>query len=94
MCSSDLAECLEEMKKVQREENGDIAAPGRAKDDRVIGTGLAVVAWHDFLRLQLAQLGVTKATARRDGEPSRPVSAVARNVQNYLNAIGIERVVH
>src|SRR5262249_22978201 len=83
------ANCIEEMKKIQREENGDIAAPGRSKDDRVIASGLSVVAWHDYLRLQLASRGVTRAKAKDEGGEQRPVSAVARNVMSYLNAIGV-----
>lgn len=82
------AECLEEMKKIQREENGDIAAPGRAKDDRVVASGLSVVAWHDFLRLQLAARGITRAKTK-DGRAASPTSALGRNVMQYLGAMGM-----
>jgi hypothetical protein len=41
-------ECLEEMKTIVRD-NGSIAADGTGKDDRVLGMGLAVVAWNDML---------------------------------------------
>lgn len=82
-------ECLEEMKKIQREENGDIAAPGRSKDDRVIAAALATVAWHDFLRVQLAMKGMTKAKADKTPDGQVPISAIGRNVNGYLQAIGI-----
>lgn len=83
------AQCLEEMKRIQREENGDIAAPGRGKDDRVIASGLSTVAWHDFFRIRLAQAGITRAKAEARSEDARPVSAVERNVMDYLRAIGV-----
>lgn len=81
-------ELIEEMKKVQRDD-GDIAAPGRGKDDRVIASGLATVAWHDFMRLRLAALGITKhkAETRDDGRAPNPVE---RNVMSYLQKIGIK----
>ncbi len=83
------AECLEEMKKIQREDNGDIAAPGRSKDDRVIGSGLCTVAWHDFLRLQLAARGITRARTKDGSGASEPTSAMGRNVIGYLKAMGM-----
>ena len=81
-------ECLEEMKKVQRDE-GDISVPGRGKDDRVIASGLATVAWHDFMRLQLAALNVTKSKAEREPDPSRPVNPTERSVMTYLKRVGL-----
>lgn len=85
-------ECFEEMKKVQRDD-GDIAAPGRGKDDRVIASGLATVAWHDFMRLRLAALGVTKhkAETKDDGRSPNPVE---RSVSGYLQKIGMRDAVH
>lgn len=83
-------ECIEEMKKIQREENGDIAAPGRSKDDRVIASGLCAVAWHDFLRLQLAARAITRASAKKGIQT--PTSAMGRNVQGYLKAMGMPQL--
>ena len=82
------AELLEEMKKIQREENGDIAAPGRSKDDRVIASGLCTVAWADFLRLQLAARGITRARTKERATQT-PTSAIGRNVMGYLQAMGM-----
>jgi hypothetical protein len=77
-------ELLDEMKNVVQED-GAIGAPGRGKDDRVIGAGLATMAWQDFIRMRLVAAGVTKqkAAARAAGSPERnPVS-------DYLKRIGI-----
>lgn len=82
------ADCLEEMKAVQREENGDIAAPGRRKDDRVIASGLAVVAWKDFLVLQLAARGVTRK--KSEERPTQgPQNSTERAVATYLKRMGL-----
>jgi hypothetical protein len=76
------------MKKVQRDE-GDISVPGRGKDDRVIASGLACVAWHDFMRLRLASRNITRQKAERDVAPGKPVNATERTVMSYLQRVGL-----
>ena len=75
---------LDEMKNVVQED-GSIGAPGRGKDDRVIGAALATMAWTDFIRMRLVAANITKgrAEARAAGAPeSNPVT-------NYLKRIGM-----
>lgn len=79
--------CLEEMKNVVRED-GVLGAPGRGKDDRVIASALATVAWSDFVRMRVAQSGITRAAAHASDETGRPTSAIARNIMNYLKGRG------
>lgn len=82
--------CIDEMKNIVRD-GGDISAPGRKKDDRVIASALAHVAWTDWMRLRLASIGVT--TRKRDESIQQPgiVNATERNVTSYLRNIGVLR---
>ena len=82
-------DCLSEMKKVVRED-GDIAAPGRSKDDRVIAMALCTVAWHDFIQLRLASIGHTRAK-RDQPKDLGPGTPLARNVSGWLSMMGIKR---
>lgn len=82
------SDCLEEMKKVQRDE-GDISVPGRGKDDRVIASALATVAWADFMRLRLAQMNIMRASVEKDTDEPVSVNPVSRNVMTYLQRVGI-----
>ncbi len=82
-------ECMNEMKYVERRD-GDLGAPGRGKDDRVIASALATIAWKDHLQLRLAMIGHTRAAALTAKDPSAPVTPLARNIGNYLKAIGIK----
>lgn len=79
-------EMLDEAKTIVRDE-GTIAAPGRAKDDRVIGAALAMVAWNDFIRMQCLQAGLTKPVAD-DGVPAAP-SGMSFEMKGYLKRLGI-----
>jgi hypothetical protein len=81
---------LDEMKKVQRED-GQIEAPGRGKDDRVIAAGLATIAWKDFFQLRLAGQGVVRA--KKNSEPPKgPTGALGRRVDTWLHEyIGMPR---
>jgi hypothetical protein len=76
------------MKNVVRTD-GDLGAPGRGKDDRVISAGLATILWKDHLQLRLAYARQTRAKAKE----AKPASnaPLARNVQNYLRNFGIVR---
>ncbi len=82
-------DCLTEMKYVERRD-GDLGAPGRGKDDRVIACGLATVAWKDHLQLRLAMIGHTRVQQAVAKDPSVPLSPLGRSVSNYLRTIGIK----
>jgi len=78
---------LEEMKSVVRD-NGSIAAYGRNKDDRVIATALACVAYAEQLMPRLMQMRMTRA---RKEEAITPVQEpiMDRQINNYLKALGV-----
>ena len=77
-------ELLNEMQKVVRDD-GIIGAPGRGKDDRVMGAGLAHVAWADFIRMQCIQSGILKP---KTGDELEQTNA-NNTVKGYLKRIGI-----
>jgi len=78
---------LEEMKSVVRDQ-GSIAAYGRNKDDRVIATALACVAYAEQLMPRLMQMRMTRA---RKEEAITPVQEpiMDRQINNYLKALGV-----
>jgi hypothetical protein len=80
-------ELLEEMKSVVRDQ-GSIAAYGRNKDDRVIATALACVAYAEQLMPKLMQMRMTRA---RKEEAITPVQEpiMDRQINNYLKALGV-----
>jgi hypothetical protein len=80
-------ELLEEMKSVVRDQ-GSIAAYGRNKDDRVIATALACVAYAEQLMPRLMQMRMTRA---RKEEAITPVQEpiMDRQINNYLKALGV-----
>lgn len=86
-------ELLDEMHSIVREE-GQIHAPGRSKDDRVIAAGLAVVMWNDQVRFQLAARGESmsvsksKDQARETGKSTDNV--LDTNIRSYLKNVGIK----
>lgn len=84
------ADCLHEIKTIVRSE-GAISASGKGKDDRVIASALACVAWNDFVRHRCVQMGITKAKVRL-AEGDNQVSKVTTNVANYLTRLGIKAV--
>jgi len=81
-------ECLEEMKSIVREE-GAIAAPGRGKDDRVIGCGLAAAAFAEQIQPRLIQAQVTRFTSKAQEDKTPPQAAIHRSVSQYLKRIGV-----
>lgn len=82
------AASIDEMKNVVRED-GFLGAPGRGKDDRVVASGLATVAWIDFVRIRLVQMGKTREQCARDDANDGADGAANRTVENYLRSIGI-----
>lgn len=81
-------ECLAEMKNVVRDE-GQIGVPGRGKDDRVIAQALCGLAWHDFIRLRLIQMNITKAKQASEEALPKELQSAGRSVDNYLKHLGI-----
>jgi hypothetical protein len=78
---------LEEMKSVVRDQGG-IAAYGRNKDDRVIATALACVAYAEQVMPRLLQMRMTRD---RKEEVRSPVQEpiMDRQINTYLKAIGV-----
>lgn len=79
---------LEEMKTIIRED-GFIGAPGRAKDDRVIASALATVAFAEQVqpRLIAAKISRQVSLAQEDMTPEQ--ISVGKNVSDYLKKIGV-----
>jgi len=78
---------LEEMKSVVRDQ-GSIAAYGRNKDDRVIATALACVAFAEQLMPRLLQMRMTRDRKEEAVTPVQ-VPVVDKQINNYLKAIGV-----
>jgi len=68
------------------QEGSTIEAPGREKDDRVVGAALANYAWDDWMRPQLIANGMTyeRVRAEEAGEASASRVIVDRIVYNYF----------
>jgi hypothetical protein len=79
---------LDEMKTVRRDQ-GNIAAEGRGKDDRVIAAALACAAYAEQLQPTLTQARITRGISKAQ-EPFTPEQiATQRSVSDYLKRIGI-----
>jgi len=79
---------LEEMKGIVRED-GFIGAPGRGKDDRVIATALATIAWAEQVQPRLIGMRLSKEMSLKQDEYTPEQLAVGKNVSNYLKMIGV-----
>jgi len=79
---------IEEMKTIVRD-GGSIQASGRNKDDRVIATALACVAFSEQVQPRLINMKYTREIARAQDEKTAEQVAVGRSVANYLKAIGV-----
>ena len=79
---------LEEMKGIVRED-GFIGAPGRGKDDRVIATALATIAWAEQVQPRLIGMRLSKEMSLRQDDYTPEQLAVGKNVSNYLKMIGV-----
>ena len=88
MMSIKSMDTLEEMKGIVRE-GGTIHAPGRAKDDRVIGTALAAVAYAEQIQPRLIAARITRNVSEAQEQMSPGEAQVGRNVADYLKKIGI-----
>jgi hypothetical protein len=81
-------ELLEEMKGIVRED-GFIGAPGRAKDDRVIASALAAVAFAEQVQPRLIAARITREVSKAQEDSTPEEIAVGRNVSDYLKRIGM-----
>jgi len=79
---------LEEMKGIVRE-SGFIGAPGRGKDDRVIASALAAVAYAEQIQPRLIAQKITRAVSAAHESYTPEQIAVGRNVSDYLKRIGM-----
>jgi hypothetical protein len=82
-------ELIEEMQHVIRDD-GQLGAPGRGKDDRVIAAGLAHVAWADYVRNQCIQRGMLRPKIGGGGEIIPQVKTISPSMKGYLARIGIK----
>ena len=81
--------CLKQFRNIHRQ--GDqIGGEGRAKDDRVIALAIGVVAWNDWIMLQMQTLNRTWASENRPVEAAKIFTPVERSVINYLNQQGVK----
>lgn len=81
-------ELLEEMKTVVRED-GFLGAPGRSKDDRVIASALATVAWAEQVQPRLITNYITREKQAREAELPDGDKYVGKVAANYLHKIGL-----
>jgi len=79
---------LEEMKGIVRE-SGFIGAPGRGKDDRVIASALAAVAYAEQVQPRLIAQKITRMVSKAQEEFTPEQLGVGRNVSDYLKRIGM-----
>ena len=84
---------VNQMRKIRRQDDGDIRADGKGKDDKVIAAALAAVTWYQDVRPQLMALGLTQAKSReleeRHKDVSPSVSVEQLMVVDYLKRAGI-----
>ena len=74
---------LNEMKVVVQD-GAEIAAPGRAKDDRVFAMALAIRTWLDSIRSGQIATGATyEAVSKREAEGTGPQTFQQRLIQNF-----------
>jgi hypothetical protein len=79
---------LEEMKGIVRE-GGFLGAPGRGKDDRVIASALAAVAYAEQIQPRLIAHKLSRHVSEAQEAYSPEQIAVGRNVSDYLKRIGM-----
>lgn len=70
-------------------EGDSVGGEGRAKDDRVIALAIAVVAWNDWLMLELQMQNKTYAIEMKPKDAPRVAAPLEKNVLKYLTAQGI-----
>jgi hypothetical protein len=81
---------LEEMKTIVRED-GFLGAPGRSKDDRVIASALATVAWAEQVQPRLITNYITREKQAKDSILPAQDLYVGKVAANYLAKIGMRQ---
>jgi hypothetical protein len=81
---------LEEMKTIVRED-GFLGAPGRSKDDRVIASALATVAWAEQVQPRLITNYITRDKQAKDAVLPESDLYVGKVAANYLAKIGLRQ---
>jgi hypothetical protein len=76
------------MKGIVRE-SGFIGAPGRNKDDRVIASALAAVAFAEQVQPRLIAQKITREISKSQEDYTPEQLSVGRNVSDYLKRIGM-----
>jgi len=76
-------ELLDEMKKIVRD-GGWIGGEGSAKDDRVIGAGLAIIHWNDWLLNDLIMNGMTYGGEKAKKELDSSMTTLRRLYLNFM----------
>ena len=83
-------ETIEEMKSIVRD-GSSIAAYGRNKDDRVMATALACVAYAEQVQPRLLAARVTRKVAALQAGTPPESQVVGRQINNYLPDLGIKQ---
>ena len=83
-------ETIEEMKSIVRD-GSSIAAYGRNKDDRVMATALACVAYAEQVQPRLLAARVTRKVAALQAGTPPESQVVGRQINNYLQYLGIKQ---
>ena len=78
---------LEEMKTIRRD-GAQISAPGRSKDDRVLATAMATMAFAEQVQPQLIARRITRDVSHKTEDKTPEELAVGKNVSDYLKRIG------
>jgi len=81
-------ELLEEMKSIRRD-GSTIAAPGRSKDDRVMASALAAVAFAEQIQPKLIMRQISRKVSHQQESYTPEQLSVGRNVSTYLKKLGI-----
>ena len=77
---------VEECRSIIRKEDGDICGDGRAKDDRVMASAMAMVVWYEQVRPRLESVRHTVENAAKtdQGKPAQSVLEVVK--ENYFKS--------
>ena len=76
-------ECVQELRHIVRD-GASLGGEGRAKDDRVVGACLAVVAWNDWLMIDLNARQLTYAAEKMRETQEAGENALQRTVMRFM----------
>lgn len=81
-------ECAAQFRNIHRD--GDsVGGEGRAKDDRVVALGIAVIAWNDWIMHEMQMANRTYAIEMRPKEQPKIITPVQRAVMKHFKNNGI-----